>query len=208
MRIQLKATFSQGKQWQPRILISLLWPLSQVRGQCKVNQLRVMYRSHNHDSFNPWSRPLSTENTNNRTDMCCCPRFSPVCQYLKTKQICDVEYRKGPYCQKLYFGWFFTSLLFIRNECRPWICSVRLKLCFCIRYCRSQWTQIDWCDFPTFEIEQNEPIDVRPSTSRALTWQELGIYFDQSAEDLAKYSKTEKFFSADANPCGKCVKVC
>ncbi len=33
-------------------------------------------------------------------------------------------------------------------------------------------------DFPTFEIEQNEPINVRPSASRALTLQELVINFD------------------------------
>ncbi len=50
-------------------------------------------------------------------------------------------------------------------------------------------------DFPTFEIDQNEPIDVGPSTSRALTLQELVIYFDQSADDPAKYSKIAKFFS-------------
>ncbi len=36
-------------------------------------------------------------------------------------------------------------------------------------------------DFPTFEIDQNEPTDVGPSTSRALTLQELVMYFDQSA---------------------------
>ncbi len=34
-------------------------------------------------------------------------------------------------------------------------------------------------DFSTFEIDLNEPIDVGPSTSRALTSQELVIYFDQ-----------------------------
>ncbi len=28
-------------------------------------------------------------------------------------------------------------------------------------------------DFPTFEIDQNEPIDVGPSTSRALTLQDI-----------------------------------
>ncbi len=50
-------------------------------------------------------------------------------------------------------------------------------------------------DFLTFEIDQNEPIDVGPSTSRSLTLQELVIYFDQSAEDPAKYSKIAKFFS-------------
>ncbi len=61
-------------------------------------------------------------------------------------------------------------------------------------------------DFPKFEIYQNEPIDVGPSTSRALTLQELVIYFDQSAEDPAKYSKIAKFFSPNANPCCKCVK--
>ncbi len=38
-------------------------------------------------------------------------------------------------------------------------------------------------DFPIFEIDQNEPIDVGPSTTRALTLQELVIYFNQSAED-------------------------
>ncbi len=41
-------------------------------------------------------------------------------------------------------------------------------------------------DFPTFEIDQNKPIDVGSSTSRALILQEPVIYFDQSAEDLAK----------------------
>ncbi len=50
-------------------------------------------------------------------------------------------------------------------------------------------------DFPTFEIDQNKPIDVGPSTSRALILQEPVIYFDQSAEDPAKYSKITKFFS-------------
>ncbi len=41
-------------------------------------------------------------------------------------------------------------------------------------------------DFPTFEIDQNKLIDVGPSISRALILQEPVIYFDQSAEDLAK----------------------
>ncbi len=63
-------------------------------------------------------------------------------------------------------------------------------------------------DFPTFEIDQNKPIDVGPSTSRALILQEPVIYFDQLAEDLAKYSKIAKFFFLDANPCCKCVKEC
>ncbi len=45
-------------------------------------------------------------------------------------------------------------------------------------------------DFPTFESDQNKPIDVGPSTSRALILQEPVIYyFDQSAEHPAKYSK-------------------
>ncbi len=35
------------------------------------------------------------------------------------KCTCDVEYRRGSYCQKLYFVAFFTSLVFINNECRP-----------------------------------------------------------------------------------------
>ncbi len=65
-------------------------------------------------------------------------------------------------------------------------------------------------DFPTFEINQNELIDVGPFSSRALTLQELVIYFDHSAEDPAKYypSKITKFFSPDANPCCKCMKEC
>ncbi len=58
-------------------------------------------------------------------------------------------------------------------------------------------------DFPTFEIDQSEPIDVGPSTSRALILQEPVIYFDQSAE-----GPVAKFFSLDANPCCKCVKEC
>ncbi len=63
-------------------------------------------------------------------------------------------------------------------------------------------------DFPTFEIEQNKRIDVGPSTSRALILQEPVIYFNPSAEDLAKYNKIVKFFSLDANPCCKYVKEC
>ncbi len=63
-------------------------------------------------------------------------------------------------------------------------------------------------DFLTFEIDQNKPIDVGPSTSRALILQESVIYFDQSAEDPAKYSKSAKFFSPDANTCCKCMKEC
>ncbi len=63
-------------------------------------------------------------------------------------------------------------------------------------------------DFHTFEIDQNEPTDVGPSTSRALNLQELVIYFDLSAEDPTKYSKTAKFFPPDANSCCKCVKEC
>ncbi len=63
-------------------------------------------------------------------------------------------------------------------------------------------------DFPTFKIDQNKPIHVGPSTSRALTLQELVIYFDQSDKDPAKYSKIAKFFSPDANLCCKCVKEC
>ncbi len=50
-------------------------------------------------------------------------------------------------------------------------------------------------DFPTFEIDQNESIDVGPSTSRALTLRESVIYFNQSAEDPATYSKIVKFLS-------------
>ncbi len=42
-------------------------------------------------------------------------------------------------------------------------------------------------DFPIFEMDQNKPIDVRPSTSRALILQEPVIYFDQLAEDPTKY---------------------
>ncbi len=34
-------------------------------------------------------------------------------------------------------------------------------------------------DLPTFETDQNELTDVGPSTSRAMTLQELVIYFDQ-----------------------------
>ncbi len=63
-------------------------------------------------------------------------------------------------------------------------------------------------DFPTFKIDRNEPTDMRPSTSRALTLQEPLIYFDQSAEDTAKFSKITKFFSPNANLCRKCVKEC
>ncbi len=63
-------------------------------------------------------------------------------------------------------------------------------------------------DFPAFEIDQNNPIDVGLSTSRALSLQEPVIYFEQSAEDPEKYSKIAKFFSLDANPCCKCVKEC
>ncbi len=63
-------------------------------------------------------------------------------------------------------------------------------------------------DFPTFEIDQNDPVDVELSTFRTLTLQELVIYFDQSAEDSAKYSKIAKFFSLDAYPCCGCVKEC
>ncbi len=63
-------------------------------------------------------------------------------------------------------------------------------------------------DFLTFEIDQNEFIDTGLSTSKALTLQELVIYFNQSAEDGAKYSKIAKFFSPDANPRCKCVKEC
>ncbi len=33
-------------------------------------------------------------------------------------------------------------------------------------------------DFPTFEIDQNKPVDVGPSTSRALILQEPVIYFN------------------------------
>ncbi len=71
----------------------------------------------------------------------------------------------------------------------------------------SEFKSIDG-DFPIFEIDQNEPTDVGPSTSRALNLQELVIYFDQSAEDPAKYNKIAKFFSLDANPCSKSVKEC
>ncbi len=62
-------------------------------------------------------------------------------------------------------------------------------------------------DFPTFEVDQNEPIDVGSSTSRALTLQKLVIYFDQSAEGPAKYSIIAKLFSPNANPCFKYVEV-
>ncbi len=62
-------------------------------------------------------------------------------------------------------------------------------------------------NFLSFEIDPNEPVDVGPSTSRALTLQELVIYFDQSAEDPSKYSTIAKFFSPDANPCCECMSV-
>ncbi len=45
-------------------------------------------------------------------------------------------------------GWFFTSLVFVLNECPPWFYSVRLELCFCTIYCKPQRTQIDWWWFP------------------------------------------------------------
>ncbi len=63
-------------------------------------------------------------------------------------------------------------------------------------------------DFPTFEMDQNKPIDLGPSTSKALILQKPVIYFDRAAEDLAKYTKIAKFFSLDATPCCKCVKEC
>ncbi len=63
-------------------------------------------------------------------------------------------------------------------------------------------------DFSTFEIDQNKPTDVKPSTSRVLILQQPIIYFDQSAEDPVKHSKIAKFFSLDANPCCKCVEEC
>ncbi len=50
-------------------------------------------------------------------------------------------------------------------------------------------------DFLKCEIDQNESINVGPPTYRALTLQEPEIYFNQSAEDPAKYSKIAKFFS-------------
>ncbi len=71
----------------------------------------------------------------------------------------------------------------------------------------SEFKSIDG-DFPTFEIDLNKPVDVEPSTSRALILQEPVIYFDQPVEDPAKYSKIAKFFSLDANPCCKCLKEC
>ncbi len=62
-------------------------------------------------------------------------------------------------------------------------------------------------DFPTFEIDHNESIDVGPSTSRALTLLEPEIYFNKSAEDPAKYSKIAKFFSpVQIHAVLKCVK--
>ncbi len=73
----------------------------------------------------------------------------------------------------------------------------RLEYFYKIGNCHSELKLID-DDFATFEIDQNEPIDVGPSTSRALTLQELVLYFNQS-EDLAKYIKIAKFFSPDAN---------
>ncbi len=43
-------------------------------------------------------------------------------------------------------------------------------------------------DFQTFEIDQNKPIDVGLSISRALILKEPVTYFDLSAEDPAKCS--------------------
>ncbi len=63
-------------------------------------------------------------------------------------------------------------------------------------------------DFPIFEIDQNKPIDVGSSTSRASILQEPVIYFDRSAEDPKKNSKIAKFFFPDAYPCCKRVKEC
>ncbi len=51
----------------------------------------------------------------------------------------------------------------------------------------SEFKSID-DDFSAFEIDQNKPIDVGLSTSRALILQEPVIHFDQSAEDPTKYS--------------------
>ncbi len=50
-------------------------------------------------------------------------------------------------------------------------------------------------DLASFEINQNKSIDVGPSTSKALNLQEPIIYFNQPAEDPAKYCKIAKFFS-------------
>ncbi len=62
-------------------------------------------------------------------------------------------------------------------------------------------------DFPTFEIDQNEPVALGSFPSRALTLQGPVIDFYQSA-DLTKYStyKIVKFFFPDTNPRCKPVK--
>ncbi len=52
-------------------------------------------------------------------------------------------------------------------------------------------------------LSEKSDSDVGPSTYRALILQEPVIYFNQSAEDLAKYGKIAKFFSLDANLCCK-----
>ncbi len=72
---------------------------------------------------------------------------------------------------------------------------------------RSESKSID-DDFRTFRIDQNEPVGVGPSTSRALTLQGPVIDFDQSAEHLTKFGKIAKFFSSDENPCCKHTKEC
>ncbi len=121
--------------------------------------------------------------------------------------ICDAKYRKEPYCQKLYIGWFFTSLLYLYVMNADHEFAV-LHWNYASAQDTAGYSELKSIDgnFPTFEIDQNEPISVWLFTSRALILQELVIYFDQSAEDPAKYSKIAKFFSPDANPCCKCVK--
>ncbi len=91
-------------------------------------------------------------------------------------------------------GWFFTSLVFVMNAHHDFTALDWNYVSVQDTAGHSELKLID-DDFPTFEIDQNESIDVGPSASKALTLQEPVIYFNQSAEDLAKYSKIVKFFS-------------
>ncbi len=122
---------------------------------------------------------------------------------------------RNPTLNDFHFEHFLIQFIFLATS------STELNLLFIFQYIiifdtNGQWHHIKqhragciWNEhFPTFETDQNEPIDVGPSTSRALTLQEPVIYFDQPREDPARYSKIAKFFSPDANTCCKCVKAC
>ncbi len=92
--------------------------------------------------------------------------------------ICDVECRKGPLLPKIVFRFDFLHhwYLFVMNADHKFAALDWTYVSVQDTAGHRELKSIDG-DFPTFEIYQNKPTNVEPSTSRALILQNASNIF-------------------------------